>query len=280
MIWGRLTSCLSKWRRRKLSALPEAPPSLRSVVCSPSFSGRENCLILGPTSVGSCSLDPETPRQALRILERLEPDADLVNNLDFYRAGLERFGDSWRYADIITVLFAATKMIQPTSYLEIGVRRGRSMAMVASLCPTCDIVGFDMWVPNYANLPNPGPEFVRAEMKKLGHSGCLELISGDSRETVPRYFRENPEAYFDVITVDGDHSETGATRDLLAVIPRLKLGGILVFDDITHPLHPYLKDVWQTTVESDSRFLPWRFAELGNGVALALRRVDAPSRSG
>ena len=31
-------------------------------------------------------------------------------------------------------------------YLEIGVRRGRSMAMVASQAPDCSMLGFDLWV--------------------------------------------------------------------------------------------------------------------------------------
>jgi len=53
---------------------------------------------------------------------------------------------------------------------------------------------------------------------------------------------------FDLITVDGDHSEEGAFDDLLNVIPHLNVGGILVFDDIAHPTHPYLLGVWKKTL--------------------------------
>ena len=49
-----------------------------------------------------------------------------------YAGGRGKAGGDWRYADILTVLAAACDLIRPRSYLEIGVRRGRSMAMVAS----------------------------------------------------------------------------------------------------------------------------------------------------
>jgi len=78
--------------------------------------------------------------------------------------------------------------------------------------------------------------------------------------------------FFDLITVDGDHSEWGAEQDLRQVYQRLKIGGVLVFDDICHPLHPYLAGVWQRAVATDRRFATWQFAELGYGVALAVRR--------
>jgi len=211
-------------------------------------------------------------QQAMHVIERLEPDNYVRFLLAYYRAGLERFGDNWHYADIVTVLTAAAKLLRPRNYLEIGVRRGRSMAMVAATCPDCDIVGFDLWTPDYAGMSNPGPDFVRAEMKKLGYSGRMELISGDSHKTLPRFFFEHRDAFFDLITVDGDHSRKGAERDLRDVLPRLKVGGIIVFDDICLPLHHHLAKVWQRVVASDSRFATWQFAELGYGVAFAIKK--------
>jgi len=146
------------------------------------------------------------------------------------------------------------------------------MAMVASDCPECQIVGFDLWTPCYADLPNTGPDFVQTDMKNLGYSDTLELISENSHETVPEYFDAHPDAYFDLITVDGDHSEKGAEEDLITVLSRLKIGGVLVFDDICHSNHPYLSDVWNRVVVEDTRFATWEFDEVGFGVALAVRK--------
>ena len=144
--------------------------------------------------------------------------------------------------------------------------------MVAATCPDCAIVGLDLWIPDYAGIPNPGPDFVRTEIKKVGHTGQLELIAGDSHKILPRLFSEHPDTYFDLITVDGDHSERGAAQDLRDVKARLKVGGVIVFDDICHPLHPYLASVWHKVIVQDARFTAWEFTELGYGVAFAIRK--------
>ena len=89
-----------------------------------------------------------------------------------------------------------------------------------------------IWIKDYAGMKNPGPEDVKELMDRFGHKGKIELISGDSTKTVPNYFNANPDKYFDLITVDGDHRIKGAKKDLKNIMPRLKIGGFLVFDDI------------------------------------------------
>lgn len=229
-------------------------------------------VILGAETVGSLSVDSRCLPEIISILERLEIDDYVRYLLAYYAEGLSRFGDAWKYSDIVTVLFTSARLFRPQSYLEIGVRRGRSMAMVAAVCPQCKIVGFDMWTPNYAGMPNPGADFVRAEMKKLGYEGELELIGGNSHETLPRYLEANPDAFFDLVTVDGDHSDSGARQDIRDVLPRIKVGGGLVFDDICHPSHPYLLAVWQEMICSNPDFSTWEFTDLGYGVAVAVRK--------
>lgn len=208
----------------------------------------------------------------LHVLKSLGQDEYSKFVISLYQQGLADYGANWRYADICTVLYALSAAIQAESYLEIGVRRGRSMAMVAARRPQARIVGFDMWLDNYAGMENPGPRFVVDELKKVGFQGSLELVSGDSHKTVPEYFEQHPEAWFDLITVDGDHTELGARADLLQVIQRLKVGGVLVFDDISHPSHKYLAQVWRKTIKSRDNFLTFEFTDLGYGVAFAVRR--------
>ncbi|HVN31929.1 MAG TPA: class I SAM-dependent methyltransferase [Thermoanaerobaculaceae bacterium] len=229
-------------------------------------------VMLPAESLGARATSAACARGVLATLERLEPDAYAAYVCAYYREGLARFGDGWLYADILTALHAAAELVRPKSYLEIGVRRGRSLAVVAAVCPECDILGFDLWLPGYAGMPNPGPEFVGSELKKIGHRGRLHLVSGDSHATVPRYLRDNPEAQFDVVTVDGDHSRRGATLDLRQVMPRIKIGGVLVFDDICHPDFRHLRQVWKTRVVSRREFASWEFTALGYGVGLAIRK--------
>jgi SAM-dependent methyltransferase len=48
-----------------------------------------------------------------------------------------------------------------------------------------------------------------------------------------------PEAYFDWIYIDGDHSYAGVTRDADAAASKVKPGGFLVFNDFAH-IDPFL----------------------------------------
>lgn len=185
---------------------------------------------------------------------------------------MSQFGEGWRYADINTILHTLASMLKPARYLEIGVRRGRSMAMVAAVAPHCAMTGFDLWIDDYAGMDNPGPDFVQRELAAVGFRGSLDLISGNSHETVPRYFREHPDAYFDLITVDGDHTLEGAREDLNTVIPRLEIGGALVFDDVSSQYHPYLGALWDEVISDRCRWSSWRFDDAGFGIAFAIRK--------
>jgi predicted O-methyltransferase YrrM len=210
-------------------------------------------------------------REALMILNRLSPDQYQEYVTRFYKAGLDRFGDRWQYADLNTALLGLANAIAPATYLEIGVRRGRSLAMVASRSPRCHIVGCDLFLDHYAGMENPGPDFVRAEVKRVGFTGQLDFLVGDSHRMLPDYFRHHPDAFFDLVTVDGDHSEAGAGADLATVMPRVKIGGAVVFDDLSNPSHPELSRVWDEAVRSRSDFSVFTFSEIGFGVGVAVR---------
>ena len=86
------------------------------------------------------------------------------------------------------------------------------------------------------------------------------------------YFKDNPDQYFDLITVDGDHRIHGAKTDMRNVIKRLKVGGILVFDDIVSPHHPYLAKLWRKEIKSNSRFTSFEFEDVGLGIGVAIKR--------
>lgn len=255
------------------SALP-APINEYTVYSAPNLPDWFPPLMLSATTLGNLSTSSECLKDVINVLDKLEPDDILVHLQGYFARSISQYGQAWKFADILTVLTAATKLVKPRRYLEIGVRRGRSMAMVASNQAHCDIYGFDRWTPNYAGMPNPGPELVSAEMKKFGHDGKLEFINGNSHETLPKFFAENPDLFFDIITVDGDHTRDGAAKDLLNVMPHVCVGGVLVFDDICHPKHPYLADVWQEVVASNPRFTSWDYKDLGFGVAFAIRNSN------
>ncbi len=208
------------------------------------------------------------------LIDRMTPSGELAGQQAWYRLARAQFGKHLRFADLTTTLWAASTLIRPSAYLEIGVRRGRSACVVGATSPECAIAGFDLWLEDYAGVPNPGPEFVRSELEAIGYLGSVELTSGDSRETVPTYLAAHADAFFDIITVDGDHRAFGAAADLANVLPRLKVGGILLFDDIVQT--PALRDVWERLVKHDSRYVTWEYTDAGDGVAAAIRIGDGP----
>jgi predicted O-methyltransferase YrrM len=221
------------------------------------------------STIAEAALSFEAVDFVIGLLRKLTPSDESEGQDLFYHWGRGKFGRHWRYADITTVLCAAAMAVRPKAYLEIGVRRGRSAAIVGAIARECAIYGFDLWLPDYAGAPNPGPDFVRSELRAAGHTGEVALISGDSAKTVPVLLREHPGLFFDLITVDGDHSVAGAARDLANVLPRLKIGGVIVFDDICSA--PALLRVWDWFVKEDARYRSWEFAEAGAGIAAAIR---------
>jgi predicted O-methyltransferase YrrM len=120
-------------------------------------------------------------------------------------------------------------------------------------------------------MANPGPDLVKSELARNGHKGTLVFANGDSHVILPQLFAQRPQLRFDLITVDGDHSAEGAYRDLCDVAPQLQPGGVLVFDDISHPAHPYLIAVWRKFIAEHPYLSSHEYSQQGYGVAFAIR---------
>ena len=222
-----------------------------------------------PMTLAAAALSEEAICFVTELIDRLTPSEEIAGQQAWYQLARAQFGSHLRFADLTTTLWAAATLFRPGSYLEIGVRRGRSVCVVGAIRPDCAIYGFDLWLPDYAGVPNPGPGFVRNELLAVGHHGLVDFTSGDSRETIPAFLDQRPDLFFDVITVDGDHTGPGAATDLTNVLPRLKIGGIVLFDDIatSHDLG----QVWDRLVKRDSRYVTWEFTDAGDGIAAAIR---------
>ncbi|MEX0750734.1 MAG: hypothetical protein WD359_07975, partial [Dehalococcoidia bacterium] len=104
------------------------------------------------STLAEAARSPETAARVIAQLKKLTPTDDTRGQELFYLWAQGRFGAHWRYADITTTLSAAATLLHPRAYLEIGVRRGRSAAMVAAAAPDCAIYGFDLWLAEYGGL--------------------------------------------------------------------------------------------------------------------------------
>lgn len=161
-------------------------------------------------------------------------------NVDFVKRILRKLDDDPHKADIFdlidqkvtniwVVLTYLAKALKTERYAELGVRRGFSMSIVGARRKTAHLVGFDSWISGYAGANNPGPEFVKSELAKVGHTGRVELITGDCETTVPAY--EIP-TFFPLILADAEHTTEGVLRDIKNCRRLLAPGGYLVIDDL------------------------------------------------
>lgn len=162
-------------------------------------------------------------------------------NIQYVRAVLDKLDNDPHKPDIlqlidhqdaniwITMGYLA-KITKPKRYLEVGVRRGFSLAIVAARQKDAALTGIDLWMPNYGNTSNPGPEFVREQIALTGFKGQLELLSGNSHQILPALVDK-----FDLILIDGDHTTDGVAQDVAAALRLLLPGGYLVIDDLHDP---------------------------------------------
>lgn len=203
---------------------------------------------------------PDVNRATADTLEALSEDA--VNKprlIEWLREGVER--NETRF-EIRSALRAIARAIQPRSYLEIGTRRGWSLAQVLAEAPQVRAYSFDWWMQEYGGVENPGPGFVREEMRRVApnHHGELHFLSGNSHDVLPVFFQdvvlgdvelaeediirsgESAPRMFDLVTVDGDHTALGTWWDLVDVLPHIAVGGALVFDDLVNSADEVLGD--------------------------------------
>ncbi len=119
----------------------------------------------GASTLHELACSTSTIERVSDALQRLDSDDYLEFMLGWYASGQKTFGANWRYIDLLTILQATAQALQPRNYLEIGVRRGRSLAVVAAAAPACDLFGFDLWMQDYAGMPNPGPDLCAANCR-------------------------------------------------------------------------------------------------------------------
>lgn len=166
------------------------------------------------------------------------------------------------------LLFYTAKKLQPKNYLEIGVWKGRSMALV--LKASCQTKGFgiDTWA-FHAGFENLTPKDLMKNFQDLELPNLPTLLSGKSSEKLPEHWeRDEIPQLFQLILVDGDHNYEAAQKDLELCFLHLDKGGVLVFHDTV--LHPYLADLFLTFKKKLTDFI---FVEsyFGCGTAVALK---------
>ncbi len=89
-----------------------------------------------------------------------------------------------------------------SSVVEVGFNAGHSCALYLYSNPKIEVMAFDLCEHDYSELC--------AEFLAKNHN--VELIKGDSSYTIPRF---GPAKTFDLIHIDGGHSEIQSLLDII-----------------------------------------------------------------
>jgi len=163
-----------------------------------------------------------------------------LTNIDQHIIQIERN----LHSDLPSIIYQISKKIKPKNYLEIGVLKGRSIALVLKASPQTEAYGIDTW--EYSKY-NTNPIEIKASMKNIGIDNLPVLYTGSSYDILPVLWKDKkiPE-FFSLILIDGDHTYTGAKKDLDLCLKHLTSDGILIFHDIAIPRFGHLRMLIQS----------------------------------
>jgi predicted O-methyltransferase YrrM len=124
---------------------------------------------------------------------------------------------------------------RPIRYLEIGTFYGANLLSVARTYashPDSVLYCIDPWedYEDYPEYKDEQPTIYQTFLKNVASSGVsnqLVINRGYSHEVLPTL----PDDCFDIIYVDGNHEPEYVLEDAVLSFRKLKVGGILIFDD-------------------------------------------------
>lgn len=113
--------------------------------------------------------------------------------------------------------------VRPARILEIGVRRGYSAFAFLSGAWTSEYLGIDALNGTYGGTT----DCYKWAERLLANFPNVTLLHADTQKMDRLFTTEK----FDLVHVDGDHSEAGALHDMELVWPQVRRGGLMVVDD-------------------------------------------------
>lgn len=103
--------------------------------------------------------------------------------------------------------------------VNIGVGYGATMHCLCTGAPECKLIGIDM-----------NPERLHPQFEE--YLQPLELILGDSRSSETQDQCEGP---IHILLIDGNHYLESVRGDIQGWVPKVAVGGVVMFHDFSHP---------------------------------------------
>lgn len=117
------------------------------------------------------------------------------------------------------ILARIARQLPVRSFLEIGVRDGCTMWVVqeASIQTIRLMALADTWGDTHGGNGRGSHDHIDRLLSAICYyhnGGDVIWLDGDSRETLPELREQRPDLRFDLVHVDGEHSEEAALSDL------------------------------------------------------------------
>lgn len=147
----------------------------------------------------------------------------LEGNCFYYHHTLKRFGELFNKQ---VNLFSCG--INAKRVCEIGFNAGHSALLMLLSKTITDFTIFDIGLHKYTK---PTFDYIVSKFPNVK----FEYVIGDSTIEMPLWINKNSHlcGQYDVVHIDGGHSEYCITNDIKNSLKLVKIGGILVIDD-TH----------------------------------------------
>jgi SAM-dependent methyltransferase len=142
------------------------------------------------------------------------------------------FSSDWftQHTDVWQKVLAPYKGKPNLHYLEVGVFEGRAAFwMLENILtdPSASLTVMDLFGGDYnANYPEFAKNFF-SNLELSGEKHRVEVIKGFSQIEL----RKLPLNHFDIIYIDGSHTNPDVLEDAMLCRRMLKTGGTLIFDD-------------------------------------------------
>lgn len=166
-------------------------------------------------------------RDALEVAFKI---ASSIDTLDETRPAwlLERLEEPDQDSRYYRFLYELSSILRPSLTIETGTRNGISAIHLALGNPDGKVVTVDI---------DPQAK-VRVDSEKIRN---LTAVTSDSVKAVPRILALAG-SHADIVFFDSDHRYDVISSEYTAYRPLVKLGGIMLFDDIH--LNPEMKRFW------------------------------------
>jgi len=133
-------------------------------------------------------------------------------------------------------LYELCRKIKPVSILEVGTHAGNSAIRMILAADAARYVGFDLFEDATAETDkiefnvkkHPRMKDVHSMLER-GSTASIQLVKGNTRETLPRFLEEGE--MFDFAFIDGGHSLETIRSDWECVSQMMTEDGVVVFDD-------------------------------------------------